>query len=60
MSTALEVAGRAYARSVEQAETRRQRLAEAIRTAAANGLSEYEISRQANVSRMTVRKALGK
>jgi len=53
----LAAAGSAYARARDAAETARDRLAEAIRTAGPT-MSQLEIVRATGVSRVTVRKAL--
>ena len=56
----LEQTGGALHLAQEQVETVRQSLGVAIRDAVGAGLSESEIARACGVTRMTVRKALGK
>jgi DNA-binding GntR family transcriptional regulator len=56
----LEETGGAFHLAQERVETVRQSLGVAIRDAVGAGLSESEIARAAGVTRMTVRKALGK
>lgn len=57
---ALAVVGSDYRSARKNAERARMALVPAVRVAALAGISESEIARQAGVTRMTVRKALGK
>lgn len=52
--------GTAYRRATVKTELVRQALYDGIRQAASDGMNESEIARQAGVTRMTTRKALGK
>jgi DNA-binding GntR family transcriptional regulator len=56
----LQDEGAAYRALVLRAERQREALHRAIRDAVKSGLSESEAARVAGVTRMTVRKALGK
>ena len=56
----LEQVGRAYALAQASAEAARQELRTAVRDMAECGMSESGIARVAGVTRMTVRKAVGK
>lgn len=58
--TEVEQVAKRYQRAAAQREAAMLALRSAVRSAAEQGVSEAELARQAGVTRMTVRKMLGK
>ena len=58
--TEVEVAGRQLKRANQARSVAMEKLSAAVRDAAAQGVAETELARQAGVDRMTVRRILGK
>ena len=58
--TEVEAAGKSLAQANARRQTAMTQLATAVRSAAAQGIAETELARQAGVDRMTIRRMLGK